>query len=64
MMSNKDLMEVSHAMDIGKSLHSLRLQRGLTQEELADRCELNRGVWQVTVHGVAKSRTQLQQRTL
>ena len=23
-------------MDIGKSLHSLRLQRGLTQEELAD----------------------------
>ena len=43
MMSNKDLMEVSHAMDIGKSLHSLRLQRGLTQEELADRCELSKG---------------------
>ncbi|MBR0216857.1 MAG: cupin domain-containing protein [Clostridia bacterium] len=30
-------------MDIGKSLHSLRLQRGLTQEELADRCELSKG---------------------
>ena len=43
MMSNKDLMEVSYAMDIGKSLHSLRLQRGLTQEELADRCELSKG---------------------
>lgn len=43
MMSNKDLMEVSHVMDIGKSLHSLRLQRGLTQEELADRCELSKG---------------------
>ncbi len=30
-------------MDIGKSLRQLRQQRGLTQEELADRCELSKG---------------------
>ena len=30
-------------MDIGKRLRSLRIQRGLTQEELADRCELTKG---------------------
>ena len=30
-------------MDIGESLRLLRLQRGLTQEELADRCELSKG---------------------
>ena len=30
-------------MDIGKRLRSLRIQRGLTQEELADRCELSKG---------------------
>ena len=30
-------------MDIGKKLRSLRIQRGLTQEELADRCELSKG---------------------
>lgn len=30
-------------MDIGKKIRSLRVQRGLTQEELADRCELSKG---------------------
>ena len=30
-------------MDIGRKLRSLRIQRGLTQEELADRCELSKG---------------------
>ena len=30
-------------MDIGRKLRSLRMQRGLTQEELADRCELTKG---------------------
>ena len=30
-------------MDIGAKLRHLRLQRGLTQEELADRCELSKG---------------------
>ena len=30
-------------MDIGSKLKRLRLQRGLTQEELADRCELSKG---------------------
>ena len=30
-------------MDIGKKIRSLRIQRGLTQEELADRCELSKG---------------------
>ncbi len=30
-------------MDIGQELKSLRQQRGLTQEELADRCELSKG---------------------
>ena len=30
-------------MDIGNRLRQLRLQRGLTQEELADRCELSKG---------------------
>ena len=30
-------------MDIGEKLRQLRLQRGLTQEELADRCELSKG---------------------
>ena len=29
-------------MEIGKKIKSLRLQRGLTQEELADRCELSK----------------------
>ena len=30
-------------MDIGEKLKQLRQQRGLTQEELADRCELSKG---------------------
>ena len=30
-------------MDIGKKIRSLRIQRSLTQEELADRCELSKG---------------------
>ena len=30
-------------MNIGENLRRLRLQRGLTQEELADRCELTKG---------------------
>ena len=30
-------------MEIGKSIRRLRLQRGLTQEELANRCELSKG---------------------
>ena len=30
-------------MEIGKKIKRLRLQRGLTQEELADRCELSTG---------------------
>ena len=30
-------------MDIGKRIRSLRIQKGLTQEELADRCELSKG---------------------
>ena len=30
-------------MDIGAKIKQLRLQRGLTQEELADRCELSKG---------------------
>ncbi len=30
-------------VDIGKKIHSLRIQRGLTQEELGDRCELSKG---------------------
>ena len=30
-------------MDIGVKLKRLRLQCGLTQEELADRCELTKG---------------------
>lgn len=30
-------------MELGKSIRRLRLQRGLTQEELADRCELSKG---------------------
>ena len=30
-------------MDIGKKVRSLRIQKGLTQEELADRCELSKG---------------------
>jgi transcriptional regulator with XRE-family HTH domain len=30
-------------MEIGEKVKKLRLQRGLTQEELADRCELSKG---------------------
>jgi len=30
-------------MNIGEKIRSLRLRRGLTQEELADRCELSKG---------------------
>ncbi|MGI6238306.1 MAG: cupin domain-containing protein [Christensenellales bacterium] len=30
-------------MELGKQIKRLRLQRGLTQEELADRCELSKG---------------------
>jgi transcriptional regulator with XRE-family HTH domain len=30
-------------VEIGRKLKQLRLQRGLTQEELADRCELSKG---------------------
>ena len=31
------------SMDIGRRLKQLRIQRGLTQEEMADRCELSKG---------------------
>jgi len=31
------------ALEIGAKLRELRIQRGLTQEELADRCELSKG---------------------
>ena len=30
-------------MEIGNKIRRMRLQRGLTQEELADRCELSKG---------------------
>ncbi|HPA61380.1 MAG TPA: helix-turn-helix transcriptional regulator, partial [Clostridia bacterium] len=30
-------------MDIGATLRALRLSRNLTQEDLADRCELSKG---------------------
>ena len=30
-------------MDIGNTLKRLRIRNGLTQEELADRCELSKG---------------------
>lgn len=30
-------------LDIGEKLRQLRLQRGLTQEDMADRCELSKG---------------------
>lgn len=30
-------------MDIGEKLRQMRLQRGLTQEDMADRCELSKG---------------------
>ena len=30
-------------MRIGEKIKRLRLQRGLTQEEVADRCELSKG---------------------
>ena len=30
-------------MEIGKKIKELRVQKGLTQEELADRCELSKG---------------------
>ncbi|MBQ3168820.1 MAG: helix-turn-helix transcriptional regulator, partial [Clostridia bacterium] len=30
-------------MQLGEKIKRLRLQRGLTQEELADRCELSKG---------------------
>ncbi|MEG0902133.1 MAG: helix-turn-helix transcriptional regulator, partial [Clostridia bacterium] len=30
-------------MEIGEKLKELRIQRNLTQEELADRCELTKG---------------------
>ena len=30
-------------MNIGEKLKELRIQRNLTQEELADRCELSKG---------------------
>lgn len=30
-------------MKIGNRLKELRIQKGLTQEELADRCELSKG---------------------
>ena len=36
------IKEVS-TMEIGERLRELRIQRGLTQEELADRCELSKG---------------------
>lgn len=38
-----DLTKGETFMDIGEKLRQLRLQRGLTQEELADRCELSKG---------------------
>ncbi|HML48422.1 MAG TPA: helix-turn-helix transcriptional regulator, partial [Clostridia bacterium] len=31
------------ALEIGKKIKHLRLRLGLTQEELADRCELSKG---------------------
>ena len=36
-------MKEACSMDIGEKLRQLRLQRGLTQEEMADRCELSKG---------------------
>ena len=30
-------------MDLGKKIRQMRNQKGLTQEELADRCELTKG---------------------
>ena len=30
-------------MDIGEKLRLLRIRRGLTQEDMADRCELSKG---------------------
>ena len=30
-------------MDLGKKIKQMRNQKGLTQEELADRCELTKG---------------------
>ena len=30
-------------MEIGDKIKNLRLQNGLTQEELSDRCELSKG---------------------
>lgn len=38
-MTNMD----NRGIDIGKKLYLLRQMRGLTQEELADRCELSKG---------------------
>lgn len=35
--------ECGVAMEIGAKIRGLRLQRGMTQEELADRCELTKG---------------------
>lgn len=32
-----------HIMEIGNKIRQLRIQRGLTQEELASRCELTKG---------------------
>ena len=36
-------MKGGSGLDIGERLRTLRLQRGLTQEEMADRCELTKG---------------------
>jgi len=36
-------MEVSVIMDIGSKIRELRIQKNLTQEELADRAELSKG---------------------
>jgi len=41
-LNNFDLSECD-AMNIGSKIRQLRMENGLTQEELADRCELTKG---------------------
>lgn len=34
---------MNNSIEIGKKIRDIRTQKGLTQEELADRCELSKG---------------------